>query len=142
MPPTRWVPGAVIAAELADHQWHYGRLLKFPWAAFYDLRTTRVVTEAARVIDHPVLFTIAAQKDLATQWVTIAVVKLDGTLRPPAAQYLHHPDDDPDDWSIIDAQDNIRPASASECAGLEPAMVYEPEHIAQRLLDPDAPNRW
>ncbi len=142
MPTTRWVPGAVITAELADHQWYYGRLLEFPWAAFYNLHTTRAVTDAAQVINHPVRFTIAAQKDLAADWRTIAVVKLDDALGPPAAQYLHDPEDDPDDWSIIDAQGNIRPASAAECAGLEPAMVYEPEHISQRLLDPDVTTRW
>jgi hypothetical protein len=51
---------------------------------------------------------------------------------------------DPDHYQIIDDEGNIRDATREETEGLEPAAVWEPEHIADRLEDHYAgrPNRW
>jgi hypothetical protein len=66
---------------------------------------------------------------------------LDGSLQRPAAQAIW---DDVDHCQIIYAGAEMRPATPEECAGLEPAAVWEPEHIADRLQDAFAgrPNHW
>jgi hypothetical protein len=51
---------------------------------------------------------------------------------------------DPTSCQIIDAEGNIRDAIPEGCEGLEPAAVWEPERIADRLDDHFAgrPTRW
>lgn len=144
MPATNWRPGAVISRRLGDGNIYYGRLLDFPWAAFYRLRTAQPA-DASEVITHDVLFTVAAQQDLPgqDQWTVLQVLPLDGTLSPPAGQFIQD-DLDPADLQIIDAAGNTRPAGYQECVGLEAAAVWEPGHIADRLMDTWAgrPNSW
>ena len=119
---------------LRDGNTYYGRLLEFPWAAFYDLRTSTPEDDMEKIAGHGARFTIAAQKDLVTEWETLGVIPLDGSLQPPAEQYIHD-EADPGDWRIIDAAGEIRPATQEECEGLEPAEVYEPEHVEARLTE-------
>lgn len=138
MTPRGWRAGTVLTKKLADGQYHYAQLLAFPWARVFDLATEQPSTDPVAVAASPVLFTITAHRTLATQWAAVGPAPADVALPD---QYLHD-DDEPDDWSIIDPAGNLRPATEQECAGLEPAMVYEPEHIAQRLLDPQIHTRW
>jgi hypothetical protein len=141
----RWEPGTVIRKTLDDGTTYYGRLLEFPWAAFYDLRTDEPLDELERIVSHSVAFTVAAHKDLIAkgQWEPIGKLPLEDSLRPPAEQVMIDVLD-PDHVQIIDAEGNIRDATAEEAEGLEPAAVWEPEHIVDRLDDHFAgvPNRW
>jgi hypothetical protein len=140
----RWTEGAVIRKTI-DGETYYGRLLEFPWAVFYDLRTTEPLDNLGRIVASPVAFTLAAHKDLLAkdEWAPIGTVALDGSLQPPSKRSMRDVID-PTRHRIIDAEGNIRPATAEEVAGLEPAAVWEPEHIADRLVDHFAgrPNRW
>jgi hypothetical protein len=125
-----------VRKRLADGYTYYGRLLNFPWAAFYDYRTEESHGNLAEITAHPVLFTVAAHKDLLTDdgWEPIGKLPLDGSLRPPREQFIQDPID-PNDCQIIDDQGNMRAATPEECEGLEAAAVWEPEHIADRLTD-------
>jgi Immunity protein 26 len=139
----RWQAGAVIRKKLSDGSFYYACLLEFPWVAFYHHRSRLPEDDLVAITKRPVIFTIAAHKDLLAkdQWQTIGHVPVDGSLQPPAAQAIW---DDPDNCQIIDAEGDMRPATPEECAGLEPAAVWEPEHIDDRLRDAFAgrPNRW
>jgi hypothetical protein len=145
MAKQRWEPGTVIRTTNADGDTYYGRLLEFPWAAFYDLRTEQPLDDLQAIVAAPVAFTVAAHKDLIAknQWEAIGSVALDGSLQPPAEQAMIDVLD-PDHHQIIDAEGNIRDATAAEVAGLEPAAVWDPEHVVDRLDDHFAgrPNRW
>jgi len=133
----------VIRKKLGDGLLYYARLLEFPWAAFYRHRTSQPENDLAAIAKHDVLFTIAAHKDLLAknQWEPIGTLPPDGSLHPPAAQAIW---DDADHCQIIDANGDMRPATPEECAGLEPAAVWEPEHIDDRLEDAFAgrKNHW
>jgi hypothetical protein len=143
MKKMRWQPGSVVRKRLNDSWTYYARLLEFPWVAFYRYRTKEPFDDVAKIVGHEVLFTIAAHKDLLApgEWETVGLVPLEPTLHPPGAQAIW---DDADHCQIIDRDGNIRPATPKECAGLEPAAVWEPEHIADRLQDAFAgrQNRW
>jgi hypothetical protein len=139
----QWQPGAIIRKQLADGMHYYARLLEFPWAAFYRHRSGPPESDLAAIAAHDVLFTIAAHKSLLAknQWEPIGHLPLDRSLLPPAAQAVW---DDADNCQIIDAHGEMRHATPKECAGLEPAAVWEPEHIDDRLQDAfgGRPNRW
>ena len=141
----RWAPGSVIRTTTGGGQAYYGRLLEFPWAVFYDLRTEQPVDDLQAIVSAPAAFTVAAHKDLIAkdQWEVIGSVPLDGSLQPPAEQAVIDVLD-PDRHRIIDADGEIRPATAEEVAGLEPAEVWDPEAVVDRLDDYFAgyPDRW
>lgn len=139
-----WQPGAVIRKTI-NGQTFYGRLLKFPWAAFYDYRTAEPAGDLEEITSRPVLFTLAAHKSLVapSEWEVVGRRALEETLGPPAAQRVIDILD-PEHYQIIDDEGEIREATREEVEGLEPAAVWEPEHIADRLEDHYAgrSDRW
>lgn len=138
-------PGTVIRKALPDGHIYYGRVLEGAWVAFYDLRTAEPVDDLERIVANRPLFVLAAHKDLLAhdEWEALGVVPLDGSLQPPPQQFIQDLHD-PKRCRIIDLGGHIRPATREECVGLEPAAVWEPEHIADRLMDHFAgrPNVW
>jgi hypothetical protein len=140
----RWQPGSVIRKRLGDGWNYYARLMEFPWAAFYDHRTKQPEDDLDAITPRPVRFTIAVHKDLLAEkeWEPIGRRPLDGSLQRPRAQVIWGID--PQHPRIMDDHGAIRPATPKECEGLEPAAVWEPEHVADRLMDAFAgrPNRW
>lgn len=139
----RWQADTLIAKTLDDGWTYYARLLEFPWAAFYRHRTKGRSDALADIAGQPVLFTLAAHKDLVArnEWQPIGRVAPDPALGPPKAQAMW---DDDGTCHILDDKGVMRPATPAECRGLEPAAVWEPEHIADRLMDAFAgrPNPW
>jgi hypothetical protein len=142
MAASRWKPGAVIRKKLGVWT-YYARLLEFPWAAFYRYRTRAPVDDLDEIVANDVLFTLAAHKDLLArgQWESIGSRPLEKTLRRPKAQAIW---DDATHCRILDDKGRIRSATPDECKELEPAAVWEPEHVADRLRDAFAgrPDRW
>jgi hypothetical protein len=134
MANVRWRAGAVISKALPDGWTYYGRLLEFPWVAFYKHRTKAASDDVEAVTGSQVLFTLAAHKDLTapSEWRTIGQQPLEPSLGPPHAQAVW---DDDGSCQIIDAEGEMRAATPAECKGLEPAAVWEPDHIADRLQD-------
>jgi hypothetical protein len=138
----RWVAGNIVSKALDDGWTYYARLLEFPWAVFYRHRTKQATDDLAKVVASPVLFTIAAHKDLLAngEWNLAGHVRLDGALQPPHAQAVWDVVDSTR-CKIIDDQGEMRTATLEECEDLEPAAVWEPEHIADRLKDTFAGRR-
>jgi hypothetical protein len=133
MIPKRWKPGTVIRKKLGAWT-YYAHLLEFPWAAFYRHRTRKPVEDPDEVVGCDVLFTLAVHKDLLAkgQWEIIGSRPLEKGLRIPKAQAIW---DDAENCRIIDDKARMRPATPKECKALEPAVIWEPESLADRLKD-------
>jgi len=142
MAKKRWEHGNVVTKTLDDGWTYYARLLESPWVAFYRHRTKQTADDLAKVVASPVLFTIATHKDLVTNgaWKLAGHIPLDGSLEPPRAQAVWDMDD-PTKCEIIDDQGDMRPATPEQCELLEPAAVWAPEHIDDRLKDTFAGRR-
>ena len=142
MAKKQWEPGNAISKKIAGWT-YYARLLEFPWVAFYHYRTKKLVEELDEITKKEVLFTIAAHKSLVAKggWTSIGHRPVEKGLRPPRAQAIW---DDAEHCHIIDDKGEMRESTPKECKGLEPAAVWEPNHIADRLKDTFAgrPNRW
>lgn len=143
MTQKKWQTDTLIGKELDDGWTYYARLLEFPWVAFYRHRTKGQSHEFGAIAPAPVLFTIAAHQSLLArnEWKPIGRLPADPAIRRPHAQAMFN---DPRGCRIINDQNVVRWATPKECEGLEPAAVWEPEHIADRLKDEFAgrPNRW
>jgi len=61
----------VIRKSLEDGWTYYARLLEFLWAVFYKHRTKTPSDDLAAITAHPVLFTIAAHKDLLAKPISL-----------------------------------------------------------------------
>jgi hypothetical protein len=141
--PAKWKPDAIAAKTLDDGFTYYVRLLEFPYAAFYRYRTKGESQAIGEVVAQPVMFTIAVHKSLLgkKEWQVIGQAAPDPDVRRPRELAMFN---DPLGCKIIDEQNMIRRATLQECEGLEPAAVWEPEHVADRVQDAFAgrPNHW
>ena len=143
----RWRAGAVVRKSLDDGH-TTGRLLKKPWAAFYDFRTEEPDDDLERIVDHPALFTVATPTRLLSpgkwgDWEMIGSLPLGDEPSPPREQFMQDKLD-PSQIRIIDDQGAIRDATFAEAEGLESAAVWDTVHIDDRLKDHYAgrPNKW
>jgi hypothetical protein len=144
MMPKRWQANSLVCKALDDGWTYYARLLEFPWVAFYRHRTKAQSDQLEAIAAKPALFTIAAHKDLLApkEWRVIGSLRPDPTLGRPKAMAMW--DVDTGECHIIDDKSVMHPATLEQCKGLEPAAVWEPEHIDDRLKDEFAgrPNHW
>jgi hypothetical protein len=96
------------------------------------------------IVQLPIAF-FAAVRDSAVKdgrWPIVGHVPLDGTLVPPP-KFIQDPLK-PNSFSIYENNGTIISATRSQCAGLERAAVWEPEHVEDRLRDHFAGrvNKW
>jgi hypothetical protein len=139
----KFTPGAFVRIPLDDGSFGYGRLLEFPYTAFYDLRTDISTADIDAIAERPVLFTLAVHKSALDGWEIIGSKPLEEPLRQPVVQFMQDTAD-PSHCTIVDSAGNERPASPEDCVGLERVAVWEAKHIRDRLLDTlmHRPNKW
>jgi hypothetical protein len=135
-------PGTFVRIRLQDGSYGYGRLLEFPFIAFYDYRSTEPVSDLDALAAKPVAFTIAVHKSAVDTWEVIGQKPPEPNLKPPMR--FMQTIGDPADCQIFDSEGNERPAKPEECVGLERVAVWEPNHVEDRLLDMfmNRPNKW
>jgi len=143
-------PGQIVRVELGQGTCSYARVLNEPLVTFYDLLcgTTQEVS-LEEVMSSPVAFTLMVMNHPITRgrWPVIGRVSLPPELKVPPAFCMQ--DSATGRLSIYQEVPELaphyeRPAKAGECAGLEAAAVWEPEHVEDRLRDHFAgePNKW
>jgi Immunity protein 26 len=143
MPNNIYAPGAFIRIPLADRSYGYGRLLEFPYAAFYDLRTIDQISDLDEISAKPIIFILAVHKSIIETWEIIGQRPLEESMGQSFERFMQSPSDR-SDCKIVDRAGNERPASPADCVGLERVAVWEPNHIEDRLLDTfmNRPNKW
>jgi len=129
-------PGALLRVDL-DEQWHsYARMLARPsMIAFYDGRASTPVTDADDIVRREVLFVLDVHDTAyeSGRWPKVGLVPLDVSPLPIPDQYLRSLGSD--QYRIVDEFFNVRPATASECVGLERVAAWSAEQAEQRLRD-------
>ena len=80
--------GDILSIELGDGEWSYGRVLKQPLIAFYDLRSNRI-SNVEEIIGSNVLFTIWVMNDAMAsgRWPVIGSLPLEESLKQPVKFY-------------------------------------------------------
>jgi hypothetical protein len=136
-------PGAFVRIPLADGSYGYGQLLEFPYASFFDLRTTEPTANLDAIASASVMFTLAVHKSILDRWEVIGQRPLSEAMNRSFERFIQHPAD-PSNCRIVDRAGRERRATPAECVGLEPVAVWEPNHVEDRLLDAfmHRPNKW
>jgi hypothetical protein len=126
--------GDVLAIPLPDGRFAFCRVLKDAAIGVYDdLAATK---DAPPPLDTNYSFVVGVYRDVLTsgEWPRV--------LREP---FAHEEDAWPPPFVVRDVISGdvsiyhkgiMRPASAEECQGLEPAAVWEKEHILDRITRP------
>jgi len=138
----RRVEGSLLEITLAGNQKAYARVLRDPLFAFYLIDEDRPIEKNHFVTALPI-FTLAVMKHAATsgRWPVIAKWPLEKELTTPIPFFMQ---DRITGKLSLYIEGVIRPAAITECLELEPAAVWEPEHVEDRLRDHLAgvPNKW
>lgn len=139
--------GDVLKISLGDGRHSYAQVAEEPLIVFFDGAFTEEPSPD-RVVGLPVLFRIWVHNDAVKRglWPVIGnqPVAPENATEPyfykqdavTGRLSLYHSSFDDTGWE--------RPASATDCDGLECAAVWDPEHVEDRLRDHYAgqPNRW
>lgn len=130
----RYTPGAVYAVPLLDG-FAYGRMLREPSAAFYDLRTDQRLTDVTVLATTPVHTVLGISRSAFRVWERVGVLPLTEEER---IQRLLFSICDPISgaWSLYwedDEGDHRVRTTEAEVAGLERASVWGEGHVQDRL---------
>lgn len=138
-----FVPGTIVKIQLQDRLFAYGRLLEFPFVAFYDFRTIGYKSTLAEIVKKPVMFILAVHKSVLTNWEIVGNFPLEDHLLRPIRRFSQSLADFRK-CTIYDNQGNSRNSTPEECVGLERDSVWEDQALVERLLDFffERPNRW
>lgn len=136
------VVGDIVQIELADGSLCFGRVLKSPLMAFYDLNTTKA-PPLEEIVNLPVLFKVWLMDYAVTSghWKIIHHADLEEDLQVDVAFYKQ---DLISKKLFIHQGSNELPATYEQCEKLECAAVWDPVHIEDRLRDHylGLPNKW
>ncbi len=135
--------GAILAVPLGDGTTCYAITLPEADFAFFDMRATEASLPPS-LITSPVLFRVAVHKSAWAngRWLKVGKEEPPEHLKRPQPTFMQDALD-PKRFQIYTAG-IIRPASRTECEGLERTAVWDPEHVESRLRDHYAgvPNKW
>jgi len=143
VPKRKYSPGAFVRILLPDGSYGYGRLLEFPYVAFFDFRTMDPICDLAEIMAKPVAFTVAVHKSAVEAWEVIGQRPVRDMADLTFERFVQSPTNRRD-CKIVDRGGQERSASPGECVGLDPVAVWEAEHVESRLLDAlfRRPNKW
>ena len=141
---TRATLGSVIAIPLPDGTCGYGRVLRDPLVAFYDLQSTHILP-MQDVMAAGVAFTLFVMKRalMSGRWPVIGDAPLTPELQEKPLFFKR--DMISGALSIYRASTGKETrATREECRSVECAAVWDPEHIVERLQDHFAgqANKW
>lgn len=128
--------GAFIRIPLDSETHTFGRILKSPFVAVYDCQSKDESAHGEQIAASPVLFVVAVM-DRAVKtgrWQIIDRIPLEESEIRIPDQFMQDRFN-PLKCRIIDSSGTSREATIEECEGLEPAAVWEAEHVEQRIRD-------
>lgn len=145
MPKKKPTPGTILKIPFDDTVHTYARVLRHPFIAVYDCKTSEDVTSLEEIIAKEILFVVAVMDRAVTggRWKAVGALPLKDGEIPIPDQFMQDMFN-PNNCQIIDSSGNVREATIEECEGLERAAVWEAEHVEDRIRDHylGRPNRW
>ncbi len=136
--------GSVVAIALGDGTYAFGRVLREPLIAFYDWKNPET-DDIEAIVSKPIAFTLWVMNHAVTRgtWPVIGQVPLTPDLLTEPLFFKK----DPITKKLAIYRSSTGkeiPATRDECAKLECAAVWDPEHVVDRLRDhfSGRPNKW
>ena len=134
--------GSYFSIKLQDGQYAFGRVLKHPVCAFYDLSSDRVI-EIQDIAKAPILFKIWVMDSAfkKANWRLMDHQPLEAPLKERV--WCCKYDSISRAYSIYsEGEEHVSTRDA--CRELEPAAVWSADHVEDRLVDHfrGVPNKW
>jgi hypothetical protein len=127
--------GTYLQIPLADGSFGYGRVLQFPYVAFYDLRTAGPAPGVAQIDARPVLWRLSVRITGGhDRWPKVGHAPLSGAVAGPVT-FFTQDDDRIDSCAVYDTEGMSRRVAPEECVGLERSANWDARHVEERLLD-------
>ena len=128
--------GDVFEIPLPDGRFAYGRVLEEPVVAIYQQLSTTPNNPPIGSRDYRFVVGIYTKVLKTGEWKIVGRDPVGAEEDPtPPPRYIK----DPVDGSFhIYSNGKISPATHEECIGLEPAAVWDSNHIVDRILKGDA----
>lgn len=124
--------GAILAVPLGDGTRTFALTLPEADFAFFDARTTEA-TPPTNLLLKAVLFRVAVHKSawVFGRWPKVAKVAVPPELQQPEPKFIQ------DALNLgrfeVYVGGTTSPATREQCEGLERAVVWEPEHVEERI---------
>jgi hypothetical protein len=136
--------GDIVAIPLGDGTFGFGRILKSPLVAFYDLRRSEIPA-LEDILHAHVSFIIFVMKRAKSdgKWQIIGNAPLEDSLLADPIFFKKDPISG--SYSTYQSDSGIfLPATKEQCEGLECTAAWDACHIVDRLIDHFAgrPNQW
>lgn len=130
----RYKVGDVIALPLRDGSFGYGRVLKQPEIAFYDLHSLQKLS-LDEVVTHSILFKLFVQDEAIKDgsWEIIGSAPLSNELLRPHPYFVWGPLQERP-FITYDGSEKIL-ATPEECKGLERVIIWDAKTVGHRLYD-------
>jgi len=138
--------GTLLRINLADGSDTFARVLGQSQMAFYDQRIQHdEPINLSQVYESRILFVVTVMKSTLTsgRWKVVDHLPLEADLLKPREYFIK--DRMTGRYSVYQSSiGSVRDSTFAECENLEPAAVWEPEHVEDRLRDHFAgrQNRW
>lgn len=138
--------GDIVSIALGHGKYGFGLILEGALIAFYDYQADQ--PNPAGIIEtlrcKPVAFALWVMNYAVTsgRWTVIGRMEIPESLREKPKFFMQ--DALSGELSITTHGGDRIPATREQCAGLERAAVWDPEHVEDRLVDHFAsrPNKW
>lgn len=135
--------GDIVKIAISQDKHSYARALNGAMFAFYDY-FGEINLNISNIVDRPILFQLSVMHHAVKsgRWQVVGHAPLEASLLSAPPRFIQD-SLDPKKFSILEGG-VIRPATRIECEGLEPAAVWEPTHVEDRLRDHYAgqENKW
>jgi hypothetical protein len=135
--------GAILAIPIGTQEHCFALTLPDADFAFFGPEAANDAT-TKKLFTHSPLFRVAVNKSawVTGRWRKLATLEVPDAILAPAPKFIQDKLN-PSNFQLY-VGGEIRPATRSECEGLERASVWDPEHVEQRLRDHFAgvPNVW
>ncbi len=137
------VEGTIVQIPYGDNRHRYGQLLVEPFLRVFDTPPNRELDGDGGILEHDELFRVAIFTYGIAQgrWPVVGhrpVPAKDRWIPDQFVQDRYRPTDLRIVSTTYDGVSSERPATITECEGLEAVSVWDPVHMEQRLADHDA----
>ena len=127
--------GTYVLVPLTDGTFGYGRVLQFPYVAFYDLRTDAPSSDLGQIDARPALWRLSVRVFGGhDRWPKLGHAPLSGAVAEPVT-FFTQDIGAPERCRVYDTEGMSRSARPEECIGLEQSANWDAPEVEERLLD-------
>lgn len=132
----RYTIGAIVEIPINKGEYFcYGQLLDHGECAVFDYRTRFPIDSFSVLEDVPTLFRVAIYRQIISQrdWVKVGALPIRQEYKVFPDQYIYHEWDQSFYLYKIESGEII-PATKEQCYGLECCMVWDSNHVEDRIV--------